>query len=141
MHRMRIEETVEIAAPPEKVWAVLADVESWPSWTVSTRSVRLTRPGPLGVGSTVEIKQPRLPKTIWTVSELDPGRSFTWVAKTPGVRSVGEHAITRTAAGCTVRLVLTQTGRLGSLLAVPMAPLIRSYVRTEAAGLKTRSET
>jgi len=138
---MRVEETVEIAAPPEKVWAVLADVENWPSWTASTRSVRLTRPGPLGVGSTVEIKQPRLPKIIWTVSEFEPGRSFTWVAKTPGVRSVGEHAITPTATGCTVCLAFSQTGRLGSLLALPMAPLIRSYVHTEAVGLKTRSES
>lgn len=138
---MRVEETVEIAAPPEKVWAVLEDVEAWPSWTASMRSVRRTRPGPLGVGSTVEVKQPRLPKVIWTISEWIPGRAFTWVAKTPGVRSVAEHAITPTATGSTVRLVFGQSGRLGSLLAAPMAPLVRSYVRTEAAGLKSRCES
>ena len=137
---MRVEEIVEIAAPPDEVWAVLADVENWPSWTASTRSVRLTRPGPLGVGSTVEIKQPRLPKILWTITEFDPGRSFTWTARTPGVHSTGEHAITPTATGSTVRLTFAQTGRLGSLLALPMAPLIRSYVHTEATGLKTRCE-
>ena len=138
---MRVEETVEIAAPPEKVWEVLADVENWPTWTASTRSVRRTSPGPSGVGSTVEIKQPRLPKIVWTITAFDPGRSFTWEAKTPGVHSTGEHAITPTPTGSTVRLAFTQTGPLGGLLAVPMGPLIRSYVHTEATGLKTHCES
>lgn len=138
---MRVEEIVEIAAPPEKVWEILADVENWPTWTASTTSVRLTRLGPLGVGSTVEIKQPRLPKVVWTVTALDLGRSFTWEARTPGVHSVGEHAITPSATGSTVRLAFAQTGPLGSLLSLPMAPLIRSYVHTEATGLKTYSES
>jgi uncharacterized protein YndB with AHSA1/START domain len=138
---MRVEEIVEIAAPPEKVWAVVEDVEKWPSWTPTMRSVRPTRPGPLGVGSTLEVEQPRLPKATWTVSELVPGRSFTWVTRGPGVRSIGEHEITPSATGSSVRLTFTQTGPLGSLLALPMGPLIRSYVRQEAAGLKSRCES
>jgi uncharacterized protein YndB with AHSA1/START domain len=137
---MRVEETVEIAAPPEKVWEVLADVESWPTWTASTTSVRLLRPGPLGVGAAVEIKQPRLPKVVWTITAYDPGRAFTWEARSPGVHSTGEHAITPTPTGSTVRLAFSQEGPLGTLLSLPLARLIRSYVHTEATGLKTATE-
>jgi uncharacterized protein YndB with AHSA1/START domain len=137
---MRVEEIVEIAAPPSKVWEILADVENWPAWTASTTAVRLTRPGPLGIGSTVEIKQPRLPKTVWTITAFTPGHSFTWEARTPGVHSTGDHTLTESAVGTTARLTFTQTGPLGALLALPLTPLIRSYVRTEATGLKTAAE-
>jgi hypothetical protein len=89
----------------------------------------------------VEVKQPRLPRAVWEVSELTPGRSFSWTSTSPGLRSVGEHRIAPSAAGSTVLLGFGQSGLLGSVAGLLMAPLIRSYVRTEAAGLKSRCES
>ena len=40
-----------------------------------------------GLGGEVEIRQPGLPVTMWTVTDLEPGRSFTWRAAAPGVRT------------------------------------------------------
>src|SRR3712207_8146916 len=48
---MRVDVTVDISAPPEVVWALLSDVESWPTWTASITAVRRLSPDPLQVGS------------------------------------------------------------------------------------------
>ena len=67
--------------------------------------------GPLEVGAVAKIRQPKLPATAWTVTEVVPGRSFSWESKAPGSLAVGEHEITPTGdATCEVRLMLDQTG-------------------------------
>jgi uncharacterized membrane protein len=48
---MRYERTVEIDAPAEKVWSVLADVENWPKWTPSVRQVEPLDDSDAKVGS------------------------------------------------------------------------------------------
>ncbi|NUR81645.1 MAG: hypothetical protein HOQ21_14525 [Dermatophilaceae bacterium] len=47
------------------------------------RSVTL-HDGPLRVGATATIDQPRIPTVRWTVTALTPGRSFTWESGGPG---------------------------------------------------------
>ncbi len=46
-----IRTTVAIHAPIERVWAVLADIERQPEWMHDLKSVRLTTPPPIGVGT------------------------------------------------------------------------------------------
>jgi uncharacterized protein YndB with AHSA1/START domain len=131
---MHTEVTTSIQAPPERVWAILSDVERWPSWTASVRQVELD--GALEVGAVAKVRQPKLPPTAWTVTEVRPGRSFTWESKAPGSRAVGEHEITPTGDGaCEVRLRLEQSGPLGSLVGLIYRGLTRRYVQMEADGL------
>lgn len=42
---------VRIAAPPGAVWAVLADIPRQPLWMRDLKDVRVTTPGPIGLGS------------------------------------------------------------------------------------------
>ena len=81
---MITEDSVEIAAPPQLVWDVFSDVERWPEWTASVTSlVALDGPG-LAVGKRFAIKQPRMSKLVWKVTEIDPGSSWTWEQRAPG---------------------------------------------------------
>ena len=70
---MITDNAVEIDAPATVVWDVYSDVERWPEWTASvTRLVALDGPG-LAVGKRYEIKQPRMPKLVWEVTDVTPG--------------------------------------------------------------------
>jgi uncharacterized membrane protein len=46
-----IRASVEIAAPVDRVWAVLADIEGQPDWMHDLKDVRLETPPPVGVGT------------------------------------------------------------------------------------------
>jgi carbon monoxide dehydrogenase subunit G len=138
---MRVDVTVDVSAPPEVVWAVLSDVRSWPTWTASITSMRPLSPDPLQVGSRVRIEQPRLPATVWTVSDLVEGERFSWTSRGPGVHTRASHRVVGTAAGSRVTLSIDQAGVLGRLVGRLHGGLTRRYVEMEAAGLKQRSES
>jgi uncharacterized protein YndB with AHSA1/START domain len=139
---MRYEIEIDIEATPEAVWAVLADVERWPEWTPSMTLVRRLEDGPFGVSSTARVRQPRLPQAVYTVTEYEPGRAFTWAARSPGVTTTGgHHVVSREDGHATVRLTLDQTGVLAPLVGLFAARLARRYVTLEAEGLKRRCES
>ena len=139
---MRIETTVEVDAPRDVLWMVLLDVESWPSLTPSMSEVTRSEEGPLTVGSSVWIKQPRLPRTEWTVTELTACDRFVWQATGPGARTTAAHLIEEIDAdSCRLHLVLDQEGALGGLFGRLTAGMARKYVAQEADGLKRRAES
>jgi uncharacterized membrane protein len=135
------ETSVDVAAPAERVWAVLADVERAPEWTASMSDVKLLGDGPLAVGSRVRIKQPRLPPVVWEVTNLDAGQSFSWRATGPGFATIGEHRVTAEGPGrATATLGIRRTGPLAAVADRVFGRVDRRYVPIEAAGLKRRSE-
>jgi uncharacterized membrane protein len=137
---MDIVETFDIAAPADVVWSVIADVERWPSWTDSIDEVRITSAGPLAVGSAASIKQPGMPRATWTVTEWDAGRSFTWEATGPGIRTSGVHTVEPTGDGTSrATLSVHQSGALDGVMRVLFGRRFRAFVAMEAAGLARRS--
>jgi uncharacterized membrane protein len=132
---------VEIDAPATVVWDVFSDVERWPEWTASvTRLVALDGPG-LAVGKRFEIKQPRMPKLVWEVTELTPGVAWTWVQWSPGGTTVAQHEVIPNDGRRTrVRQQIDQRGPVGALVARLMRGMTKRYLELEAAGLKARSE-
>ncbi|MBL7496874.1 SRPBCC family protein [Frankia sp. CNm7] len=151
---MYYETSVRIAAPAERVWAVLRDVERWPEWTPTMSQVHRIESAPeyvpgadgptgeLSKGDVVTIKQPRLPTASWTVTAWNPGASFAWTSTNGGTRTVADHQIAPDPDGTsvTVTLSIRQTGPLAGLIALLAGGLTRRYVDTEAASLKSRCE-
>lgn len=129
--------SVDIAAPPERVWEVMVDVERWSDWADTVTWVRRLDEGPLRPGSRAKISQPKLPETDYVVTELEPGQSFTWVATGPGVKTTARHSIEPLpGGGSRVRLSVEQAGWLGSVVGRFYRGLTDRYLATEAAGLK-----
>jgi uncharacterized membrane protein len=132
--------SVDIDAAPDAVLAVMSDVERWPEWTASVTSITRLDAGPFAIGSRARIRQPKLPPALWTVSAIEPGRSFTWVSKGPGILVTAHHAIDPRAGGSRVTLSIRYEGLFATLLAWMTKDINERYLAMEAAGLKARCE-
>ncbi|OBI37716.1 SRPBCC family protein [Mycobacterium colombiense] len=138
---MFTEDGVQIDAPPQLVWEVFTDVEHWPEWTASVTSLAGLEGSSLAVGRRFAIKQPGMSKLVWKVTEIAPGRSWTWVQNSPGVRVTARHEVIAQPGGRTlVRQQLDQRGALGALVGRLMAKKTKRFLQLEARGLKARSE-
>ncbi len=139
---MRYETTIDIQAPVQRVWQVTVDIERWPEWTASMRSVERLDSGPFTVGSRAAIRQPRSPRAVWTVTAMDDGLAFTWESRAPGAHTVATHRLEPLADGGTS---VTLTVELSGLVARVLWPLLRGtlqrLVTLEAEGLRRRCET
>lgn len=131
---------IDIRASPERVWAVLSDVERWHEWTPSIIRIERLDSGPLAVGSRARVHQPRLPVNDWQVIALEEGKGFTWIAVNPGVRVTAQHRIEPTDRGSRVLLSTNFEGILGAVVGRLTRELNERYLRFEANGLKDRSE-
>ena len=135
------EDSVEIAAPPQLVWDVFSDVEHWPDWTASVTSLAGLDGPALDIGKRFAIKQPGMQKLVWKVTEIDPGTSWTWVQRSPGVLVTARQWVIAQPGGRTlVRQHLEQRGALGALVGRLMAKKTKRFLELEARGLKARSE-
>jgi ligand-binding SRPBCC domain-containing protein len=126
--------TAVVDAPAGTVWKLFTDMERWPELTPSMLEVRRTDAGPLRVGSEAVVRQPRLPLARWRVTELDPGRSFTWETRSPGITTAGGHQVTSDGQRTVITLSLRQRGPLAWLLGPLTARLARRYLGMELNG-------
>ena len=132
--------SIDIGAPPERVWTVMSEVERWHEWTPSITSIKRLDSGPLTVGSRVVIRQPKLPVNYSEVTELEAARGFTWVSRSPGVVATARHEIEPRDSGSRVTLSVQFAGALGWFVARMVRGLTERYLAMEAEGLKRRSE-
>ncbi len=131
---------VGIDAPPERVWEIMIAVEQWHEWTPSIRRIKPLSDRPFAVGSRYLIFQPKLPPALWKVTELIPGRTFTWTAGGPGMLVSGKHSVMPSERGSLASLSLQYSGIFGPFLAWLMRKINDRYLNFEATGLTARSE-
>jgi hypothetical protein len=127
--KRRISHTIEIAAAPAEVWAVLADTDAFPSWNPFIRKLE----GELRTGAKLEVKiQPpgrRVSTFRPTVLAAEPGRELRWLGRLgiPGIFD-GEHILRLhpTPAGGTR---FTQEERFSGILVRPFGGAVDSTER------------
>ncbi len=97
-----ISTTIEIAATPDRVWAVLADLASYPQWHPVFRAVS----GQLEAGSkltiTTAVPTSGHPMTVRvTVLTAEPGTELRWVSKLLGITISERRFLLRPVEGGT----------------------------------------
>jgi uncharacterized membrane protein len=132
------ETSSHIDAPAQQVWEVIFDVARWPEWTPTIDSVERLEDGPFRVGSRAVVRQPKLPKASWEVTEVVDGRSFTWEAKGPGMKTIARHEVVPDATGSAVTLSIEQTGPMGAVAGLVWRRLTQRYIELEAESLANR---
>jgi uncharacterized membrane protein len=138
---MRFDHEATINAPASMVWDIYSDVEHWPDWTASIKTVKYVEGTGLELGNKAEIEQPKLPRATWTVTALTPGASWIWESRAPGVHTTAVHELEVVDANTTkVHTAIVQEGFLGAIVGRIWAKLTRTYLTMEADGLKSRSE-
>ena len=139
---MRFEQSIDIDAPQQRVWDVLTDLEAWPQRIETVDVVELVTPAPLGVGSRVRLKQPRLPEGIWEVTVWDAPSFFEYRQQSTGVTSVAGHRVEALGDGRSrLALNLEMRGPLVAVVALFFKGLTNRYMTLEAQGMKRAAES
>jgi hypothetical protein len=132
--------TIDIQAPPDRVWAAVREIEHWAGWTPTIISIRPLDPGALAVGTRAVVRQPKLLPARWQITEIEEGRTFAWITRGPGILVTARHSIEDAANGSRATLSLEFSGPLGPFCARLTRGLNQRYLAIEARGLEKRAE-
>ena len=140
-----ISTTIEIAATPENVWAVLADLASYPQWHPMYQAVT----GQLVAGSilTITSTHPTSGRTVTAkvkVLTAEPDRELRWVSKLAGL-TISERVFRLSPAADGTSLVQSQTyrglgGSRGGRLTFTAIDRIRSAFEAINQAIKQQAE-
>ena len=137
----RISATIEIAAPPEQVWAVLTDLASYPEWNPVFREAS----GQLTPGNRVTITstQPESGHTMTVkvkVLTAEPTTELRWVSSVLGLMT-SEHSFILIPTSGGTQLVQTHDYR-GMFTRFPPKTISRIQASFEAINqaMKQRAE-
>jgi len=137
---VNIQHRLDIAAPPSRVWDLTIDVEALPDHTPTMTEVTRLDTAPLTVGSTVRIKQPAQRSKIWTVTEFEPTKRFSWTTRSAGTTMSASHDLVETPNGTTNTLTVDIDGRLAPLIGALLRRPIRKAIAIENRALKAAAE-
>ncbi len=139
---MRFEQSIEIDAAPQRVWDVLTELEAWPQRIETVEVVELLTPAPIGEGSRVRLKQPKLGEGVWEVSLWDAPSYFEFHQQTGGITTVAGHRVQSLDEGRSrLTLTLEMRGLLVPVFGRIYRGLTNRYMTTEAQGMKRAAES
>ena len=138
---MRFEQSIDIDASQQRVWDVLSDLQAWPRRIETVEVVELLTPAPIGEGSRVRLRQPKLPEGVWEVTQWDAPSFFEWRQTSSGVTIVAGHRV-EALEGNRSRLSLTleMSGLLVPIVGRLSRDLTNRYMTLEAQGMKRAAE-
>jgi carbon monoxide dehydrogenase subunit G len=128
---------IEVSADPETVWAVISDLERWPSWNPEVKSLELE--GDVAEGSVFRWKAG--PGTITsTLRVVDRPRMIGWTGKTLGIGAVDIYRLEPKDTGTVVRTEESWDGLLARLLRGRMRKTLQGSIDAGLDRLKAEAE-
>lgn len=122
MRTWTCEHTVVTPVESGRVWARLADVETWSQWDPEVAWARLDVP--LAAGATGTLKPSRGPKARFVVTRAEAGRRLTDVTELPLARLEFDHMLEEAGPGTRLTHRVTITG--------PLTPVFSRLIGTRA---------
>ena len=113
---MKFSASVEINTTSEKAWALVKNVEEWPSWIPSLKKIEKVSGEPLGKSSQVRViaKSAITVNLLMTITEFVPGRRVVMEGKVLGVKMTRYYEMEPVAQN---KAKLTAGGEVSGLLA------------------------
>ena len=128
---------IEIAAEPEIVWEIMANIKDWPSWNHDVKSVSMD--GDLIKGTEFRWKSGR--NTITSIIQgVERPRLLAWTGRTVGIRAIHIWHIKPQDGGTLVRTEESWEGFIVSILRGPMQDELEKAINSGLLYLKTESE-
>jgi uncharacterized membrane protein len=138
---MGFEQAIDIDASRQRVWDVLTDFQAWPQRIETVDAVELLTPPPVGEGSRVRLKQPKLGEASWEVTTWDAPSYFEWRQKSGGITVVAGHRVEALDEGRSrLTLTLDMEGLLVPIFRRIYGDLTNRYMAIEAQGMKRAAE-
>lgn len=126
-----------IAAPPETVWDVLADLSAWPTWNPDVKSMSVE--GPLRPGTTFRWRSGSA-SLVSTLQSVDPPRELGWTGVTMGIHAVHVFWFEPTDGGTVARSAESFRGFIPSVLKRYSRKVLQRGIDGLLASLKTEVE-
>ena len=134
----RVEAGITIAAPPEAVFAFVADLANLPRWQSGITSAERTSPDPVGVGSTARVVRDMAGQSLTvdlTITDFEPGRRLALASAASGVSVTATLEMEPNDDATVVRSGIEI--KAGSMFMAPLEGVIANAAGGElAAGLE-----
>jgi uncharacterized protein YndB with AHSA1/START domain len=127
---------VQIDAPVQRVWDLLADPQAWPWFAPEVHDVQLDGPVAADTRFTWANGRARMRSRFAVV---DPGREITWTGVSSGAKAVHRHLLEATGDGAT--RVRSEESMAGPLLVLFYGSAkLQAGMERWLSGLKTAAE-
>jgi uncharacterized protein YndB with AHSA1/START domain len=128
---------LQIAAPPDIVWEIIADVNAWPSWNADVKAARIE--GPLVPGTVFRWKSG--PSSLTSKLEVvDPPHEIAWTGVTMGIHAIHVFRFEANDGGTLARSEESWRGLIASLLKGYSRKTLQRGIASILASLKEESE-
>jgi uncharacterized protein YndB with AHSA1/START domain len=127
-----------IAAPSDTVWALLADIDQWPTWNPNISAATLEGGLEPGTGFHWRSGGTAIASTL---QEVEPQRRLSWTGRVMGIRAIHTWSLDPQGDGVVVRTEESFEGWMARLMKPMMQKMLDTSLKTWLEHLKQQAET